>query len=195
MIQTLSDQEAISLYQEISRFPSFKEMVVVQSSASDAPLLSRYITDTLQTLQAIDIDELIDHRMSVYHLKPIESISILKILALNFEIIENLGSLETLQQALLNLIDGAIYQAARQDDSHNTLNLIREHIFTIEDYCLQIEHTIDLRAQCQSEGHKDELQIKLEEDQQKMQTYLKQIEKITKAVIKELKTSAKKSHH
>ncbi|GGZ93612.1 hypothetical protein DC083_07620 [Ignatzschineria ureiclastica] len=194
MTQTLSDQDTVSLYQEISHFPSFKEMVAAQSSALDAPILARYIADTLQTLQTIDIEELIEHRMSVYHLKPIESISILKILTLNLDIIENLGSLGVLQQALLNLIDGAIYQAAHQDPSHNALNLIREHIFTIEDYCLQIEHTIDLRAQCQSEGHEDELQIRLLEDQQKMQTYLKQIEKIAKLVIKELKTSAKKPH-
>ncbi len=192
-MQTLSDQQTVSLYQEISRYPSFKEMIAVRSNDLDPPALSPSIAQILQKLQAIEINELIDHRMSVYHLKPIESIPILKILELNFEIIEQLGSLEVLQQALLNLIDGAIYQAAHNDHSHETLNAIREHIFTIEDYCLQIEHTIDLRLQCQSEGHEDELQIKLEEDQQKMQTYLKQIEKIAKLVIKELKASAKKT--
>ncbi len=186
MVQKLSDQEAVLIYQEISQFPSFQEMVAVNADPKNQALLAQYITSSLTKLQTIGIEELIQHRISVYHLKPIESIPVLKILEFNFEIIESLGSLELLQKALLNIIDGAIYQAALEDSTHNNLNLIREHIFTIEDYCLQIEHTIDLRRQCQHEIQ-DELQIKLIEDHQKMQKYLKQLESITQAVIEELK--------
>lgn len=200
MKQSVSDQNLISFYQKISQYDSFKEIECFKSkkdfslSAELFPdvALYHFIKGNIESLKAVGIEDLLQYRMHVYQYKSIETIPILKILALNFEIIENLGSIPKVQQALLNFIDYAIYSIAVHDASHEAINEIREYIFMLEDYCLQIEHTKELREQCQTgnESAPDALQIKLEEDLQKMTRYLQQIQAINDFLVQEMRKAS-----
>ncbi|HIW06936.1 MAG TPA: hypothetical protein H9889_06385 [Candidatus Ignatzschineria merdigallinarum] len=200
MKQRISDQNLISFYQNISQYQSFKEIACFQSKNGFAlnselipdKALYSFIKNNIQSLKEVGIEGLLQYRMHVYQYKSIETIPILKRLDLSFEVIENLGSIERVQQALLNLIDYAIYSIAIHDASHEAINEIREYIFTLEDYCLQIEHTKDLRERCQSgnETSPDTLQIKLEEDLQKMSKYLKQIQAINDFLLQAMRKAS-----
>lgn len=200
MKQRISDQDLISFYQKISQYDSFKEIECFKSKngfALNSELfpdkdLYNFIKKNIQNLKEMGIEGLLQYRMHVYQYKSIETIPILKKLELNFEVLENIGSVSKMQQALLNLIDYAIYSIAIHDASHEAINEIREYIFTLEDYCLQIEHTKDLRERCQTENATtpDALQIKLDEDLQKMSRYLKQIQEINHFLLKAMQKAS-----
>lgn len=200
MKQRINDQDLIAFYQKISQFDSFKEIECFKAKngfALNAELfpnkaLYDVIKKNIDSLKSVGIEALLQYRMHVYQYKSIETIPVLKILELNFEVIENLGSVPRVQQALLNLIDYAIYSIAIHDVSHEAINEIREYIFTLEDYCLQIEHTKELRERCQTENETtpDALQIKLEEDLQKMTRYLKQIQAINEFLLQAMKKAS-----
>ena len=198
MKQGVSDKDLISFYQEISNYTSVKEIknfhekghkgINPKITANTA--LYTFIENMVLSLKEEGVEALLQHRMNVYHLKPIESIPILKRLEINFEVIEQVGSLEKLQKSLLNLIDFSLYSLALHDSSHDTINVIREYLFMLEDYCLQVEHTINLREQCQNESASDELQKKLSEDLQLMQAYFNQIEEIYQLLLKQMKKAS-----
>ncbi len=200
MKQRVSDQSLISFYQKISQYTSFKEIKCFKSQKGlslNAELfpdkdLYDFIDSNIHNLKSVGVEGLLQYRMHIYQYKSIETIPILKKLELNFEIIENLGSIAKVQQAVINLIDYAIYSIATHDTSHEAINQIREYIFTLEDYCLQIEHTKELREQCQagSESTPDALQVKLEEDLQKMQCYLKQIQAINDYILQAMRKAS-----
>lgn len=200
MKQRISDQNLISFYQKISQYSSFKEIECFQSKngfSLNSELfadkeLYHFIKSNIQSLKEVGIEGLLQYRMHVYQYKSIETIPILKKLELSFEVIENLGSIARVQQALLNLIDYAIYSIAVHDASHEAINEIREYIFTLEDYCLQIEHTKDLRERCQTENitAPDALQIKLDEDLQKMSKYLQQIQEINDFLLQSMQKAS-----
>ena len=128
--------------------------------------------------------------MSVYQQNALETIPILTSLNLSLETLEQLDSVKKIKQALLNLIDYTIFTIALNDKSHASVNEIREYIFTLEDYCLQIEHTKELRERCKTESSPDILQIKLEEDLQNMRCYLKNIEDIYEILLLEIKKAS-----
>lgn len=182
-------------YREISLFDSFEkihyfrdtELIMLNATVFESPEIYDNIKDILNNLQAFGIDSLLEYRMHVYHQKAMEVIPVLKRLNLNFDLIEQIGNLKTLQQSMLNLIDLAIYNLAITDNNHEVLNTLRETTFTLEDYCMQIEHTIHLREQHQVNGKIDELQQKLIEDEKQMHTYYEQIKKITDLVIQHMK--------
>ena len=182
-------------YREISLFDSFEkihyfqdtEMITLNAALFESPEIYDNIKDILDNLQSFGIDSLLEYRMHVYHQKAMEVIPVLKRLNLNFDLIEQIGNLNTLQQSMLNLIDLAIYNLAVSDQSHEVLNTLRETAFTLEDYCMQIEHTIHLREQHQVNDTIDELQQKLIEDECQMHTYYEQIKKITDLVIQHMK--------
>lgn len=200
MKQRINDQDLIAFYQKISQFDSFKKIECFKAKSGfslNAELfpnkaLYNFIKGNIDSLKAVGIEALLQYRMHVYQYKSIETIPVLKILELNFEVIENLGTVPRVQQALLNLIDYAIYSIAIHDASHEAINEIREYIFTLEDYCLQIEHTKELRERCQTENETtpDTLQIKLEEDLQKMSRYLKQIQEINDFLLQAMKKAS-----
>lgn len=198
MKQGVSDKDLISFYEAISNYTSVKEIKNFHSKdhkginpkITSNKALYTFIEKTVLSLKEEGVDALLQHRMNVYHLKPIESIPILKRLEINFEVIEQMASLEKLQKSLLNLIDFSLYSLALNDASHETINIIREYLFTLEDYCLQVEHTIDLREQCQNESASDDLQKKLAEDLESMQAYLNQIEQIYQLLLKQLKKAS-----
>ncbi len=182
-------------YREIGLLDNFQNIHYFQDAgkislnvaAFTDPLIYRYIKEMIHNLEAFEIDALLEYRMHVYHQKAMEVIPVLKRLDLNFDLIEQIGDINRLQSAMLNLIDLAIYNLAINDKSHEVLNVLRETSFTLEDYCLQIEHTINLRQQHQIEGAADELQLKLIEDEKQMHTYYEQIKKITDLVIQRMK--------
>lgn len=193
MKQRISDQNLISFYKKISQYDSFREIECFQtkngfslnSELFPDKALYNLIKKNIENLKAVGIEGLLQYRMHVYQYKSIETIPVLKILELSFDVIESLETVPRVQQALLNLIDYAIYSIAIHDASHEAINEIREYIFTLEDYCLQIEHTKELRERCQTESETtpDALQIKLDEDLQKMSRYLKQIETINEYLL------------
>lgn len=200
MKQRISDQNLISFYQKISQYNSFKEIECFRSKNGFSlnpelfpdKELYNFIKTNIQSLKEVGIEGLLQYRMHVYQYKSIETIPILKKLELSFEVIENLGSIARVQKALLNLIDYAIYGIAVHDASHEAINEIREYIFTLEDYCLQIEHTKDLRERCQTENitTPDALQVKLDEDLQKMTKYLKQIQEINEFLLQSMQKAS-----
>lgn len=198
MKQNTQNNEQIQFYQKLSLCYSFKDMKLSQT-AKEITLKSRKFTDPelidsiqagIHNLQALGVEELLQYRMSVYQQKAIETIPIIKNLNLSLETLEHLDSVTKIKQALLNLIDYTIYTIAVNDKSHASINDIREYIFTLEDYCLQIEHTKDLRERCQTENSSDILQVKLEEDLQKISCYLKHIEDIYEILLLEMKKAS-----
>lgn len=188
MKQRVSDQNITSFYEEISQYHSFRDINYFQSNQQISlnadhftdPALYHLINAHINILKAMSIEELLSYRMQTYQASSIETIPLLQRLALNSITLEQLGSITNIantKQALLNLIDFAIYSTAHHDASHDTFNKVREYIFTLEDYCLQVEHTKLLREECHK-GHPDSpdtLQLELEEDLQKMTQYLQQI--------------------
>ena len=198
-LQTLNNS-ICDFYREIGLLNDFQKISYFQNSGTvalnaatfDDPVIYENIKEMINNLQAFKIDALLEYRMHVYHQKAMEVIPVLRRLNMNFDLIEQIGNITILQQAMLNLIDLAIYNLAIADKSHEVLNTLRETIFTLEDYCLQIEHTIHLREQHQVEGMTDELQLKLIEDEKQMHTYYEQIKKIIDLVIKHMKNSTDK---
>ncbi|MHC5225744.1 hypothetical protein [Ignatzschineria sp. LJL83] len=192
------DNELINFYQKLSLCYSFKE-INLSHTPKEISLKSRKFTDSelfdniqtgINNLQSLGIEKLLQYRMNVYQQNTLETIPILKSLNLSLETLEHLDSVTKIKQALLNLIDYTIFTIAVNDKSHTSINEIREYIFTLEDYCLQIEHTKDLRERCQTESTSDILQVKLEEDLQKMSCYLKHIEDIYEILLLEIKKAS-----
>lgn len=193
------DQSIVQFYKEISTSPSFQRVnyfsnagtIGLNQTSFDNIELYQRIAQIINNLKELGIDHLLQYRMHIYHQKVIETIPILKSLDLNLDLIEKIGSITSIQRSVIHLIDLAIYQIAIEDQTHEALNILRETLFTLEDYCLQIEHTINLRKECQATEIDDDLQVKLSEDEKQMQTYYKQLKSITDLVIKNLKRHQK----
>lgn len=192
------NNELIQFYQKLSLCYSFKD-IQLSHTPKEISLKSHQFTDSelfdniqtgINNLQALGIQELLQYRMSVYQQNALETIPILTSLNLSLETLEQLDSVKKIKQALLNLIDYTIFTIALNDKSHASVNEIREYIFTLEDYCLQIEHTKELRERCKTESSPDILQIKLEEDLQNMRCYLKNIEDIYEILLLEIKKAS-----
>ena len=193
------DQSIVQFYKEISTSPSFQRVnyfsnagaIGLNPTSFDNIELYQRIAQIIHNLKELGIDHLLQYRMHIYHQKVIETIPILKSLDLNLDLIEKIGSITSIQRSVIHLIDLAIYQIAIEDQTHEALNILRETLFTLEDYCLQIEHTINLRKECQATEIDDDLQVRLSEDEKQMQTYYKQLKSITDLVIKNLKRRQK----
>lgn len=188
----------IQFYQEISLNHSFQEVnsfqnlgkIEINPNSFGSEDLYNKVMSIINNLKKLGINALLKYRMYTYQQKLLEVIPILKCLNLDLDHIHEIGSMKVIQQAILNLIDMAIYSLMLEDKSHNTINMVRESLFTLEDYCLQIEHTINLRSQCQSKDYNDDLQQKLIEDKSQMQKYYNQLKKITDLVLKNMQKSA-----
>lgn len=188
----------IQFYQEISLNNSFQKVnsfqnlgkIEINPNSFDSLDLYNEVMKIMNELKNLEIDALLKYRMYTYQQKLLEVIPILKCLNLELDHINEIGSMKVIQQAILNLIDMAIYSLMLEDKSHNTINMVRESLFTLEDYCLQIEHTINLRSQCQSKDYNDDLQQKLIEDKSQMKKYYNQLKKITDLVLKNMQKSA-----
>lgn len=188
----------IQFYQEISLNNSFQEVnsfqnlgkIEINPNSFDSTDLYNKVMSIINNLKKLGINALLKYRMYTYQQKLLEVIPILKCLNLDLDHIHEIGSMKVIQQAILNLIDMAIYSLMLEDKSHNTINMVRESLFTLEDYYLQIEHTINLRSQCQSKDYNDDLQQKLIEDKSQMKKYYNQLKKITDLVLKNMQKSA-----
>lgn len=188
----------IQFYQEISLNNSFQKVnsfqnlgkIEINPNSFGSEDLYNKVMSIINNLKKLGINALLKYRMYTYQQKLLEVIPILKCLNLDLDHIHEIGSMKVIQQAILNLIDMAIYSLMLEDKSHNTINMVRESLFTLEDYCLQIEHTINLRSQCQSKDYNDDLQQKLIEDKSQMQKYYNQLKKITDLVLKNMQKSA-----
>lgn len=194
-------QTVFHLYQEIGKSSSFSK-VALFNCAGDIELnddkVEKFlpkaeITALFERLQNLGVEALLNYRLYLYRKQYGEAVPLLKVADVQYQATHNdneeSAESEIISRALQHIIDFNLYQMILDDSSHATFNILRETLFTIEDYCLQIEHTISLRTTSSSKNgsKKDELQLKLIEDEKMMRRYYDELNLITDLAIKELK--------
>lgn len=194
----VDDQTVFHLYQEIGKSSAFSEVALFKEAGKiklnndkiAAFLPAKEIDDLCKKLQNLGVEALLNYRLYLYRKEYGEAKPFLKIVDVEYDLendSEESQKSEIISRALQHLIDFNLYQMILDDPSHATFNILRETLFTIEDYCLQIEHTISLRAPAHKSAKEDELQLKLIEDEKMMRRYYDELHLITELAIKELK--------
>ncbi len=186
MQSTLNHSEIIHVYTIINQFKTtdslnnaIKNKMIDQASTE----VISFITDQLQK---VPLSELLQFRLCTYNLTPITSTQFLDALLLTQDIEDELTQKIDLPRVVIMLLDLTIYHAAKDDSSHQKINEIREHLFSQEDYILQIEYTIELRSTCHHEDAHDQLQEKLIEDYQNMKKYYEDLDKLYQTLLQTL---------
>lgn len=194
----VDNQTVFHLYQEIGQHRSFSDVTLFRESGNIALnsdkiatfLPIQKITDLCKALQDLGVEALLNYRLYLYRKEYGEARPLLKVAQVQYDASDKEKESQTseiISRALQHLIDFNLYQMILDDSSHATFNILRETLFTIEDYCLQIEHTISLRAPAHKSAKEDELQLKLIEDEKMMRRYYDELHLITELAIKELK--------
>lgn len=195
----VDNQRVFHLYQEIGKSRSFSEVALFKKTGNIelnndeivAFLPEIKVVDLCEKLQNLGVEALLNYRLYLYRKQYGEAIPLLKVVNVQYDATDIIGGesekSKIISRALQHLIDFNLYQMILEDPSHATFNILRETLFTIEDYCLQIEHTISLRTPCRSDSKEDELQLKLIEDEKMMRRYYDELHLITELAIKELK--------